>query len=193
TGTDADAGDTGSDGDGRLLLALRFGELVRLGLVSNRGMVVVAGATAVAWQAMPDQVFANLVTRYIGQAMGWAGGLVHGATARVLAVVAAVALAWALLRLLSVLLALTQYHGFRLLLQGRRLTVERGLLTRLRSSVSRRRIQAWTLREGLVHRLLGRRSLQVDTAGGAADADGERGLREPAPIATPAACDALVR
>lgn len=182
-------------GDGRLLLALPLGELVRLGLVSNRGMVGVGGAFALAWQAFPDDVLAGFVREHARQAMGWAGAVVHGSLARAVALAATVALALVVLRLLSVLLALTQYHGFRLSLQGRRLTVERGLLSRLRTSTSRRRIQAWTLREGLVHRLLGRRSLHVDTAGGVAGGDGDApaGLRELAPIATPDACDALVR
>ena len=185
--------DDHDDDAGRLLLQLPFGELVRLGLVSNRGMVVVAGAFAVAWQALPDRMLADLVREYVGQAMGHAGNLVHGVAARVLAVAMVVVLAMALLRLLSVLLALTQYHGFRLLMQGRRLTVERGLMTRLRTSVPRRRIQAWTLREGLLHRLLGRRSLQVDTAAGAGESGEQRGLREIAPIAPPDTCDELVR
>ncbi|MBD7988228.1 PH domain-containing protein [Luteimonas sp. Sa2BVA3] len=193
----ADAGAHGVDiadaGEGRVVLTLPFGELVRLGLASNRGMVVVAGAFALAWQALPDRIMTGLVREYAGQAVGYAGNLVHGAAARVMALAALVVLALALLRLLSVLLALTQYHGFRLLLEGRRVTVERGLLTRLRTSVSRRRIQAWTLHEGLVHRLLGRRSVQVDTVGGSGEDSEQRSLRELAPIATPAACDALVR
>ncbi|MBJ6979013.1 PH domain-containing protein [Luteimonas sp. MC1895] len=194
-GTDtADAGaDDADPADGRVLLALPFGEQVRLGLVSNRGLVVVAGAFALAWQAFPDRVMADLVRQYAGQVVGYAGSLVHGAAVRVMALALLVLFALALLRLLSVLLALTQYHGFRLLLQGRRVTVERGLLTRLRTSVSRRRIQAWTLHEGLLHRLLGRRTLQVDTVGGAGEAGEQRALRELAPIATPEACDALVR
>ena len=70
---------------------------------------------------------------------------------------------------------------------------QRGLLTRLRTSVPRRRIQAWTLREGLLHRLLGRRALHVDTAAGVGQAGEQRGFRELAPIATPEGCDAIVR
>jgi putative membrane protein len=91
----------------------------------------------------------------------------------------------------SVLLALLQYYGFRLSEQSRRLTVERGLLGRWRTSASRRRIQAWTLREGVLHRLLRRRSLEVDTAV-AEQENQQRALRELAPIATPAACEALI-
>ena len=95
------------------------------------------------------------------------------------------------LRLFSVLLALLQYYGFQLSEHGRRLTVERGLLARWRTSASRRRIQAWTLREGVLHRLLKRRSLEVDTAV-AEDQNQQRALRELAPIATPQACDGLI-
>jgi putative membrane protein len=94
---------------------------------------------------------------------------------------------------LSVLIALLQYFGFRLVEQGRRLTTERGLLSRLRTSVPRRRIQAWTLEESLVHRLLRRRSLHVDTATGNGEGGQQRGFRDLAPIAAPDACDALVR
>ncbi len=193
TDTGAHGVDIADAGEGRVMLTLPFGELVRLGLASNRGMVVVAGAFALAWQALPDRIMTDLVREYAGQAMGYAGSLVHGAAARLMALAALVVLALALLRLLSVLLALTQYHGFRLLLEGHRLTVERGLLTRVRTSASRRRIQAWTLHEGLVHRLLRRRSLRVDTAAGIGEGGEQRGLREVAPIATPAACDLLVR
>ena len=72
---------------GRLLLALPLGELVRLGLVSNRGMVVVAGAFALAWQAVPDRLLADLVRDYAGQAVGYAGSVVQGLAARLLALV----------------------------------------------------------------------------------------------------------
>ena len=54
------------------------------------------------------------------------------------------------MRLLSVALALSQFHGFRLTEEPRRLMVERGLFARLRTSVARRRIQAWTQQEGVL-------------------------------------------
>ena len=189
-----DGGDT-ADGqaDGRLLLALPVPELVRLGLASNRGMVVVAGAFAVSWQVLPDRMLARAAQDAAGRVFGYASSLADGMVARAAAMVLVVVLALALLRVLSVVLALVQYHGFRLLLQGQRLTVERGLLTRLRTSAPRRRIQSWSLREGVLHRLLRRRSLHVDTVSSAGEGGEQRGLRELAPIATPAACDGLVR
>jgi putative membrane protein len=102
-----------------------------------------------------------------------------------------VALVLALLRLLSMVIALLQFHGFRLSESEGRLSVERGLLTRLRGSVPRHRIQAYSLGEGLLHRLFKRRSLRVDTAV-TEEANQQGSLRDLAPIATPAAMDALI-
>src|SRR5690606_15145237 len=115
-----------------------------------------------------------------------------GWTGMVLAGLGLLALAILAVRALSVLLALVQYHDFRLEEHGRRLTVGRGLFTRRRNSVPRRRIQAWTLVESVTHRLFRRRSLRIETAV-IAQANEQRGLSELAPVATPARCDELVR
>ncbi|WP_149194470.1 PH domain-containing protein [Luteimonas suaedae] len=178
--------------EGDLLLALPTPEVVRLGLVSNRGMVVVAGAFALAWQVLPERTVSRTIARLGHEAFGYAGGLGGDWFGRGVAIAALVLLALALVRLLSVALALVQYHGFRLEQHGRRLTVGRGLLTRRRNSVPHRRIQAWTLQEGVLHRLLRRRSLGIDTAV-IEQGNEARGLSELAPIATPGTCDALVR
>ncbi|CAN5635806.1 PH domain-containing protein [soil metagenome] len=183
----ADAQDT----EAETLLALPMAEVVRLGLVSNRGMVVVAGAFALAWQVLPDHWLRDGIRQFSREAFGYAAHFQAGWLAQAASILALIVLALAVLRAFSVLLALLQYHGFRLLAHGRRLTVERGLLTRLRTSASRRRIQAWTLEEGLLHRLLHRRSLQVDIAVSQGQED-RRALRELAPIATAGTCDALV-
>lgn len=178
-----------------LLLELPPAEVVRLGLVSNRGLVVVAGAVAAVSQFSP-RLIPNLVEGWTDWALGWAidNGMQLNSTHwsnYALAGASLVALVVVALRLLSVLLALLQYYGFRLTEQGRRLTVERGLLARWRTAAARRRIQAWTLAEGWLHRRLRRRSLSVDTAG-AADGQRHRSLHELAPIATPERCDALI-
>jgi putative membrane protein len=177
----------------RTLLALPPGEVLRLGLVSNRGLLVLGGGFAAISQ-FDNQLFGSLMEYWGKSLFGWAESHHFDAGDYVLAAGSLVVAFLALMRALSVLIALLQYFGFRLLEQGRRLTVERGLLSRLRTSVPRRRIQAWALEEGLVHRLLRRRSLHVDTAiGNASQGGNQRGFRDLAPIATPAACDELVR
>lgn len=196
TGEVADAGAADPDEAGTPLLTLGTGEIVRLGLISNRGMIVVGALVAVASQVLPDNAFKRGFHLLRTEALGYASHLDASwpTTALLLAVVLVLALA--VVRLLSVALAIGRYHGFQLREHGRRLTSERGLLARVRSSVSRRRIQAWTLREGVLHRAFGRRSLAIDTAGSAAQSDGGQQKHEApeiAPIATPAGCDALLR
>lgn len=176
------------------LLSLSTAEVIRLGLVSNRGMIVMAAAFGAAWQAFPDRMVADYFERFARQLFGYARHLQYGWISTTLAAIALVLLAMLLLRLLSVLLALVQYHGFRLSEEQRRLMVERGLLSKLRTSVARRRIQAWTLQEGFLQRLLKRRSLRIDTAVAEQQGQNDQGaLKELAPIATAETCDALVR
>ncbi len=182
---------------GDTLLALSTIEVVKLGLISNRGMIVVAGAVALSFQVLPERALGAWVRTAGRDAFGYASGVATTWMAKALAIAALLVLLLALIRVLSVALALVRYHGFTLQRLGRRLTVERGLLSRSRSSVPRRRIQAWTLREGVLHRLFGRRALEIDTAT-ARGSDGQgggdaRGLDALAPIAPPAVCDAIVR
>ena len=75
-----------------------------------------------------------------------------------LAIASLVTAALVALRLLSVALAILQFHGFTLREDDGRISVERGLLARSRSSAKRRRIQAWSLRETVLHRWFRRRS-----------------------------------
>lgn len=175
------------------LLTLPPGEIVRLGLISNRGVLAMAATAGAAYQMFPQPMVANAIEDYgqqvLGYAsrlhMGWMSGLITAASLLVWAIV--------LLRVLSIALAMLQYHGFRLSESQRRLTVERGLLARVRSSAARRRIQSWTLREGVLHRWFKRRSLNIDTAVVQSQTERDRAIRELAPLATADTCDALVR
>lgn len=176
------------------LLSLPLSEVLRLGLISNRGMVIVAAAFGAIWQLFPERQVTNTMIAGGRQAFGYAAHAHWSWLQTGLAALSVIALFLLATRLLSVGQTLLQYYGFRLSESGERITVERGLLARLRTSVVRRRIQSWTLHEGVVHRLLGRRSLRVDTAV-ASHGDGgeERSLKVLAPVATPEAVDALVQ
>jgi len=139
------------------LLALSPGEIVRLGLVSNRGMVVIGGGVA-ALSQLDRRLLPELFERWGKSAFGWAGQHQFGPLQYALAAVSAALALVLLLRGLSVLLALLQYWGFTLSEHGRRLTVERGLSARWRTSPLRRRIQAVTPEAGLLPRWLPRRT-----------------------------------
>jgi len=186
----ATAASAPADARGELLLALPAAEVVRLGLINNRGMLVVGGLFAVLAQA-GDNLLGKLFSA-LGQWLSGQADAMHLSVLAMAAAGASLLLALlVLLRLLSVAIALLQFHGFRLSEAEGRLSVERGLLTRMRSSVPRHRIQAYSLSEGVLHRLFDRRSLRVDTA--VIEASNERrSLRDLVPIATPATMDALL-
>jgi len=176
------------------LLRLSPAEVLRLGLVSNGGLILVGAGLAALMQAVPD-FNGRVPERMLRVGVRWLFGRVEGyhfdAGGYALLAVAGIALVAAALKGLSMTLALLRYYGFELSEQGRRLTAERGLLARWRTTVPRRRIQAWTLEEGVLHRLLRRRRLAVDTINGGEHEDG-RALKELAPIAAPAVCDGLI-
>jgi putative membrane protein len=174
-----------------VLLALPPGEVLRLGLISNRGLVALAAAYGASFQFSP-RLTETIFQSWASRVFGWAGEHHFGPAQYALAAITLALAVLALMRLLSMALALLQYYGFTLTEEAQRLTVDRGLIARMRSSASRRRLQAWTLHEGLMHRLLKRRSLEVDTASGGDGQSQKRALRDLAPIATPDACNALI-
>jgi len=175
-----------------LLLSLPTGEVIRHGLISNRGLVLVAGGFAAMSQVSP-RLFANVGERWVKAGAGYAESHHFSYLDYGLGVLSLLVLFVVVLRVLSVLTSLLQYHGFALSETGRRLTVVRGLLTRIRTSAPKRRIQAWMLRETVLHRQFKRRALSIDTAASRGGGQQQqRSLRELAPIATPEACDALI-
>jgi putative membrane protein len=139
-------------------------EVFWFGIVSNRGMVVVAAALGLASQLDPFE-------RWIGPAIRERWTSVESLPAFRLAsllpfAVAALVGFWILLRVLSVVWAFVQLHDFRLTRRGDDLRAEYGLLTRVSKTIPRHRVQFLSVRETVIHRLLGRASIQVETAGG---------------------------
>jgi len=188
----ADAPPTAAPAD-TVLLQLGTADVVRIGLLSNRGWVVVLAAIGASYQLFPRGAVDDAIKYGGRQAFGYANTLHPAAWVWVVAALVMVAAFWGMLRVFSVVLALLRYHGFRLTEHERRLTVASGLLTRMRTSVARRRIQAWTLRETALQRWFQRRQLRIDIAAGVSNDGERRDLRELAPLATPDACDALVQ
>jgi putative membrane protein len=175
----------------RVLLCLPTPEVLRLGLASNHGMLIVGGAFAAL-----AQMGNNLIGRGFEAGGKWLGGHAQQLQLTTFWMVLAVAIAALLvvvgLRLLSTIWALLKFHDFRLSESEGRLSMQRGLFTRVRATVPRHRIQAWSLHEGLVQRWLGRRSLRVDSAVVESGRGEKHALKDLAPIATPARIDALI-
>jgi putative membrane protein len=96
-------------------------------------------------------------------------------------------------RVLSVAWALYTLWGFRLTRRGDDLRAEHGLLTRVSKTIPRHRIQVLTTREGLLHQLLGRAAVQVQTAGGAEGEEASPGRLWLAPLIRAERVDDIVR
>ena len=165
----------GESGD-RLLLRVPTGELVKLGVISNKGMVVVAAALGLLAQGRPDGDFLEPVLRSaaerlpLGVAAEWLTGLrmANPVLTGVMLVVTLVAAAFVLLRVLSVAWFLLQLHGFTLTRRGSDLRADYGLLTRVRRTIPTGRIQSLTATESPLHRGFRRQSLELRTVGGGA-------------------------
>ncbi len=176
--------------EGRTLLSLDTTELVKLGLTSNRGLVLGAvgfGAFAQFDGERFGRTLANTAEAGVEYAdqlgLGWAQWLLLGFVLLLAFLVLA--------RAVAVLLVVLQFHGFRLVESAGSLGVEQGLLTRLRMRAPLAKIQRWTVYDSLLHRFFDRRSVRVETA--ALQAINEpQALSDVIPIAAPAQVDALI-
>lgn len=165
--------------DRRLLLRVPAGELVKLGIVSNKGMVVVAAALGLLAQARPDEdVFEPLLRSAadrlpLGAAADWLSALRSADPLLTVALlgVSFLVLTVLLLRVLSVGWFLLQLHGFTLTRRGSDLRADYGLFTRVSRTIPTGRIQSLTATESSLHRWFRRQSLELRTVGGAASAD----------------------
>ena len=161
---------------GTLLLSLSTRDLVICGLVQSRGLIVVGALFGLMWETgLMDRVTSALFGEQ-ASGRGVVRQLVRGMfgqgippTGRLVITVAAFAGLLVVARTFSVGWALVRLHGFALRRSGEDLRAEFGLLTRVAASVPIRRIQSLTIHEGPLHRLFGRVSVHVDTAGGEQD------------------------
>ncbi|SDD92142.1 PH domain-containing protein [Aquimonas voraii] len=176
--------------EGQTLLGLDTAELVKLGLTSNRGLVLGAvgfGAFAQFGGEGFGRTIANTAeagVEYAGQlGLGWPQWLLLG----FVLLLAFLAVA----RAVAVLLVVLQFHGFRLVESAGSLGVEQGLLTRLRMRAPLAKIQRWTVYDSLLHRFFDRRSVRVETAALQA-VNEQQALSDVIPIAAPTQVDALI-
>ncbi len=148
----------------RPLYAMRSPDVLLFGLISNKGLVVVAAALGVLWQldafeGWTDALSRDSLERYqrvLPHPSLAIAGLLGGVALVLLLIV---------LRLLSVVWAFAKFHGFRLTRQDDDLRAEYGLLSRVSKTVPRHRIQVLSTYEGFWHRRCGRIAVEVETAG----------------------------
>jgi putative membrane protein len=176
----------------QLLLTLPVRELLKLGFISNRGMLLVAagigGLMQLNWQ-LPQKIFR--------QASAWlwdhSTELSHNSiTAYVIGGIIFLLTGFVLLRIISMLQAVLHYHGFLLSSDVHRLSIERGLLNRFQGSLPRTRIQAWTLQQGWLQRQFQRFALRIDAAAGRVKSEHKEAQWQLAPIADAAGIQGII-
>lgn len=166
----------------RLLLQLSIRDLVLLGLLENRGLVLMGALYGILWETglmnrlwgvmLDDAIdvrglFRQLTAFVLGRGPLPTGhlALALGGLAAFLVLARIISMAWAALRL----------YDFRLTRVGEDLRVTYGLFTRVAATIPIRRVQTVTVRRGWLARRLGRASIRVETAGGRSrSAAGER-------------------
>lgn len=174
-----------------VLLELPLSEVVKLGLTSNRGLVVAAIGFGAFVQFGGDG-FSKQIANTAEAGVNYAGSLELGWQAWLLGSLALLGMMVIAVRALAVLLVVLQYYGFRLVESGASLAVESGLLTRTRTRAPRHKIQRWTVHDSLLHRFFQRVSVRVETAVLQA-VNEQQALTDLVPIAPPAEADALIR
>jgi putative membrane protein len=153
------------------LLRLPPPELVRYGLIDNRGMIIVAAAGGVLYEfGLPSVNREAVFAWFDASPFAEIAGL--GPVIQALFALAAVASALLAVRILSVMLALVTLFDFTLTRDGADLRIRHGLLTRIALTVRTPRIQAVHQTRSLLHRWFDRASLTVDLTGDAASAAG---------------------
>jgi putative membrane protein len=165
------------------ILTLDTRELVLCGFLENRGAILITAGFGVVWEL-------GLLDRWAGQAFrGRGGGRVMRdlirttisdtdvAFGRIALTIGAFIGLLILVRLLSMVWALTRLYGFRLVRVNEELRSEYGLLTHVTATIPLRRIQTLSIVEGPLYRLFGRVVVHADTAGGRPK-EGEKTTRE---------------
>lgn len=156
-----------------LLLHLSIGELVRHGLIDNRGMILVAAGFGVLHELGVFNFNREALDRLLESSPA-AGLAALGLMMQI--ALAAIAIIGAILavRVLSVILAIVTFYDFKLSRVAGDLRARYGLFTRIALTLRTRRIQAVHQTESLLHRWFNRASLNVDLAGDSGGGEGDR-------------------
>jgi putative membrane protein len=160
---------------GETLVHLPLRELLLCGLLENKGMVLIGAAYGVLWEtgligAIADRFVDGAQEASRGFFRDLIGAFVESGplpVARIGIALAGIVVFLLLVRVVSMIWALVRLYDFRLTRVGEDLRSEYGLFTRVAATVPLRRVQAITVRAGLLHRWLKRATVKVATAGGA--------------------------
>ncbi len=137
------------------LLSLDWRELLRLGLVRNRGGVVIGAMFALAWQFEPwEHSGVRGILRVLGELLANFDALFDNQFALVAGAAGLLLAFFVAIKLFSIAMAFLSFHGFALVSDGARVATDGGLLTRHAASARVDKIQRLILGESWLSRKL---------------------------------------
>lgn len=159
--------------ESEVLLHLPPGELLRYGLIDNRGLLVILALVGVVLQESVIDGVRKYVELHYAQ---WIGLSLSGAV--IVGLIAAVGVTLLIItRLLSIAWAVVTLYDYTLTRRRLDLRLTYGLLTRVALTLRLPRIQAVRQTESLLHRWFDRVAISVDMAGDGFNAEQQGGER----------------
>ena len=143
------------------LLKIPLSWLVRAGLASNRGMIMVGVLLGLYFQFGGDRTEINL---------SWFRNLLPAGMSTLWIAAAAIIgsiLALAFFRLLGVAWYILRFFDYKLVRRGEDLRISCGLFTKVSATIPRKRIQFISIQRNLILSWMGFASIRIETAGGA--------------------------
>lgn len=156
----------------QVLLGLNFAEIVKYGIITNRGLIAVGVFFGFFFQAIDGSQFEQSIKQRAITFANSFDSLVQGfiPTGSILSTIiygtVLFLIALLFLWLLSILMALFKFHGYKLKEVNSKLVAKMGLLTQVSGTIPMSRIQTVTVRNSPLHRRFKRISISVETAGG---------------------------
>lgn len=152
---------------GTALHHAKLGEILRFGLSSNRGAIVVGAGFAAAsqmqfWEAPQFKQLGQTLFGSLLSAVGGFGGWLSTALAIALGLLAMAIV----LKLLSILMCLLSHYDFRLVREDERIGTVAGLLTRSHASANLSKLQRIIISQPWLARRMGRQGLTCEIASG---------------------------
>ena len=144
-----------------LLLEIPTRLLVRAGLASNRGMILLGFLVGILFFSSTKQIESRVDVRSIAETVSN-----NDTTSVVIVTVTTVIAILILFRLLGIAWYLLRFHGYRLTCTGDDLRISCGLFTRVSATVPRQRIQFISIYRNLIMRWMKLASIRIETAGG---------------------------
>ena len=152
-----------SGSDTNEIWKIPFLDLVKAGLASNRGLVML-GIALVTFDQFTENGYESIfafLTDHLPEDTG-------SQRFYLLAIAASIS-GFVLLRVVGIVWYVLRFFDYRLVRRGDDLRLSCGLLTRVSATVPRKRIQFISVQQNLIMRWFGVATIRVETAGGATD------------------------